>query len=105
MPIGESLTLAARLEDMWRAMDGGAGGRSGTAKMWKMYLDGSNIRGKVKTGKDYFISSVLRDMKDPKMMTKMYPREKKLIDRMKASYKEVTGIDLDAGQPHFGKGE
>jgi hypothetical protein len=101
MPIGEQLALAARLEDMWRAMDGGSGGRSGAAKLWKAYLDSSNGRDKVRTGKDYFIACALRDQKDPKMMARHYPREKRLLDQMKKSYKEVTGTDLDSGVPAF----
>ena len=101
MPIGEQLALAARLEDLWRAMDGGTGGRSGAAKMWKMYLDSSNGRDKVKTGKDYFIACALREAANPVSFAKINPREKKLLDQMRRSYKEITGTDLASGRPQI----
>lgn len=92
--MGDVLGLAVRLEDLWSAM---GGGKSASANMWKMYLSGSNQKGKVKTAKDYFIASAVRNHNDPEMMAKYYPREKRLLDNMKAVYKEQTGIDLDTG--------
>jgi hypothetical protein len=92
--MGDVIGLAVRLEDLWQAM---GGGRSASANMWKMYLSGSNQKGKVKTAKDYFIASAVRNHNDPEMMAKHYPREKKLLDNMKAVYREQTGMDLDTG--------
>lgn len=100
--IGEVTALAARLEDLWKSMDGG-GGRSGIGKMWKMYLEGSNMRGKVKNAKDYFIASAVRAHNDPIGMAKQFPREKKLLDNMKVGYSQKVGIDLDTGLPIGGE--
>lgn len=94
--IGDVLGMAARLEDLWKALGGGRGGIAG---VWKQYLQGSNQKGKVMNAKDYFIASAIRNHNDPAMMAKMYPREKKLLDNMKQIYKDQVGVDLDTGLP------
>jgi hypothetical protein len=94
--VGDVLSLSVRLEDLWQTM---GGGRSGIGNMWKMYLEGSNFRGRVKSAKDYFIASAVRYHNDPVKMGKQYPREKKLLDNMNQAYKEKMGVDLTTGLP------
>jgi hypothetical protein len=82
---------AAVMHEVWMNM---GGGKSSTGTMWANYLKGSNLRNKIHTAKDYFLSSVVRYNNDPKKFAGWFPREKKLLDKMYDDYAEKTGISL-----------
>lgn len=97
--VGDVLNLATRYEDLWKVVGMVNNRNSAVANLWKMYLQGSNQKGNVKNAKDYFIASAVRNHNNPQMMAKQFPREKRLLDKMKEVYKEKVGVDLDTGVP------
>ncbi len=93
--IGDVLTMSSKLEDIWQAT---GGGRSTFGSLWRQYLNGSNLKGKIKTPKDYFIASAIKEHNSPSWFAKQYPREKKLLDTMRSVYKERIGVDFTTGK-------
>lgn len=85
------MQLSLALEDLWSTT---GGGRSMTGTLWKKYLEASRWKNKIKSARDYYVSSAIRFNEDPDKFRKLFPREANVLDRMYDDYLEQTGVDL-----------
>lgn len=90
-PIVEQIQVALIADRIWKDM---GGARSMGGKLWEMYRESSRQAPHIKTGRDYFISCLIRWQQDPVKFAKAHPREANLIKNIQDSPAVKESFDL-----------